>query len=130
MAGDESDAILDDLDRALLAALLEDARLSYRELARRTGTTTPTASARVRRMEQIGIITGYTVRLDPQRFGQQPSRPHQFDLAAPVSLACHTCRQETTDPFWATVDGRRHPFCCTMCRTTYQQKHARLKGRA
>lgn len=50
---------LDETDVALLTALQEDARLSYRDLAERVGVSTPTVSARVKRLEDLGVIRGY-----------------------------------------------------------------------
>lgn len=116
--------VLDDLDRELLRLLLEDARLSFRRLAEETGSTVPTVASRVRRMEELGIIEGYSVRLDPSRFGAK--RAAEVDLGAEATVACHLCGQETASPHWATLDGRRHPFCCTTCRTTFVEKHHRL----
>ncbi len=122
--------VLDELDRRLLELLLEDARRSYRELARLADTTAPTAAARVRRMEELGIILGYHVRLDPQRFqgaGQAPGG--QLDLAAQASqasVACHQCHKSTREPVWQRIGERRHPFCCTTCRDTYVRRYERF----
>jgi Lrp/AsnC family transcriptional regulator, leucine-responsive regulatory protein len=60
---------LDDLDMRILGSLQKDARASYRTIARELETTTPTVSARVKRMEGLGIIQGYRVDLDPQALG-------------------------------------------------------------
>ena len=60
---------LDDLDRRLLALLLEDGRRSYADLARDTGLSTSAAHQRVRRLEQRGVITGYAARVDPAVVG-------------------------------------------------------------
>jgi Lrp/AsnC family transcriptional regulator, leucine-responsive regulatory protein len=60
---------LDDVDRALLAALQEDARLSYNELARRVHVSPPTVAQRVRRLENAGVITGYRAVVDPASVG-------------------------------------------------------------
>lgn len=62
-------ASLDDDDRLLLRELLTDARLSHRELARRTGLSLATVNRRVRRMEESGAIRGYAVRIDPEAAG-------------------------------------------------------------
>lgn len=118
--------VLDDLDRRLLRLLQADARQSFRTLARATGSTVPTVSSRIRRMESLQIIQGYTVRLDPTRFGAEAASVPAIDLDAPVNVPCHTCRRHTTDPVLARVDGRRHPFCCTTCRDTFQGRHRRL----
>lgn len=60
---------VDDDDRLLLRELLGDARLSHRELARRTGLSLATVNRRVRRMEEQGIIEGYAARIDPEAVG-------------------------------------------------------------
>ena len=60
---------LDPLDVKILGLLQEDARLSFREIAERLGSTTPTISARVRALEDIGLIRGYRALLDPAVLG-------------------------------------------------------------
>lgn len=55
---------LDELDMGILRSLTEDARLSFRSIAEMLGTTTPTVSARVKRLEEIGIIRGYGADVD------------------------------------------------------------------
>jgi Lrp/AsnC family leucine-responsive transcriptional regulator len=60
---------LDDLDRQLLALLVDDGRRSYADLARDTGLSTSAVHQRVRRLEQRGAITGYRARLDPTTAG-------------------------------------------------------------
>ncbi len=60
---------LDATDRALLAALLEDARISQRGLAKRVGVAQGTITNRLRRLEEMGIIKGYTVLLDAESIG-------------------------------------------------------------
>jgi len=80
----------DELDWRLLAELQADARLSYNELARRVHLSSPAVAERVRRMEQAGIITGYSARVDPARAGQP--------LLAFIQLRCSlgTCLLKTT----------------------------------
>ncbi len=60
---------LDRLDADILGLLLADARLSFREIAARLGSTTPTVAARVRAMEDIGLLQGYHARVDPAALG-------------------------------------------------------------
>lgn len=117
--------VLDELDRDLLRRLQEDARLSFRALARQTGSTVPTVSSRIRRMESLGIIQGYTVRLDPARFGADPAPAPAIDVDRPANVACHTCGRTTGDPVQARVGERLHPFCCPTCRDALQRKHDR-----
>ncbi len=55
---------LDPLDRAILAVLLADGRASFREIARRLDSTTPTVSARVKRLQALGVIKQFTAVID------------------------------------------------------------------
>ena len=57
---------LDATDRDLLAALLEDARISQRGLAKRVGVAQGTIT---NRFEEMGVIKGYTVLLDAESIG-------------------------------------------------------------
>ena len=56
---------LDATDRALLVMLSNDARVSHRSLARSLGIAQGTVTNRIRRMEEQGVIQGYSVTLDP-----------------------------------------------------------------
>jgi DNA-binding Lrp family transcriptional regulator len=60
---------LDDVDVAILRALNQDARKSFRDLAKELSLALSTVSARVKRLEQQGYILGYVPVLDPQRLG-------------------------------------------------------------
>lgn len=59
---DKSDN-LDALDRALLGELTANARLPVATLAKRLNVARSTVQARLERLEQTGIIAGYTLRL-------------------------------------------------------------------
>ncbi|PQO23640.1 AsnC family transcriptional regulator [Rhodobacteraceae bacterium WD3A24] len=54
---------MDELDRALIAQLSGNARMSLATLARRLGVARSTAQARLERLERSGRIAGYTLRL-------------------------------------------------------------------
>lgn len=60
---------LDETDRALLAALAEDARRPVSELARLVGLSAPSTAERIRRLEAQGVIERFTVQLDPRALG-------------------------------------------------------------
>lgn len=55
---------LGQLDLQIVRLLQEDARLSFREIAERLGSTTPTVSARVKALEDIGLLRGYRAEVD------------------------------------------------------------------
>jgi Lrp/AsnC family leucine-responsive transcriptional regulator len=60
---------IDDIDRNVLRELQEDARVSYAELGRRVGLTTPAVIERVRKLEDAGVITGYRADIDTAKVG-------------------------------------------------------------
>ncbi|MGH3343302.1 MAG: Lrp/AsnC family transcriptional regulator [Carbonactinosporaceae bacterium] len=60
---------MEDLDRHIVALLAKDGRMSYTDLGRATGLSTSAAHQRVRRLEQRGVIRGYTAVLDPEALG-------------------------------------------------------------
>jgi len=63
---------LDELDRKILTLLSEDSRRSYREIAKHLGVSHATVSGRIRRLEEEGVIKGYTVILDPEVMNLYP----------------------------------------------------------
>ena len=66
----DPDAIdLDDVDRALVRLLLEDARLSQRQIGQRVGMSAPAIGARIARLERMGVVTGYRAAVDWPKLG-------------------------------------------------------------
>jgi Lrp/AsnC family leucine-responsive transcriptional regulator len=61
--------LLDSLGWKLLTELQDDARISFAELGRRVGLSTPAVAQRVRRMEDKGIIRAYRADISPLRVG-------------------------------------------------------------
>lgn len=65
----DSTALLDSYGRQLLDELQANARLSLAELGRRVGLS-PTATAeRLKQMEEVGVLRGYTVDIDREALG-------------------------------------------------------------
>lgn len=60
---------MDDMDRAILAELQTDGRLTLTELADRIGLSMSPCHRRLRALEQAGVIAGYHARLDPAAVG-------------------------------------------------------------
>ncbi|MDF2141682.1 Lrp/AsnC family transcriptional regulator [Paenirhodobacter sp. CAU 1674] len=60
---------LDDMDRAILRALAEDATQSAGALGRALGLSQPACWRRIRRLEQAGILAGRRLVLDPAALG-------------------------------------------------------------
>jgi Lrp/AsnC family leucine-responsive transcriptional regulator len=60
---------VDQVDRALLAALRANARATYAELARAVSLSAPAVHDRVRRLESLGVLTGYHAAVEPAALG-------------------------------------------------------------
>ncbi len=63
-------ADLDRFDHAILRELSVDGRISATELGRRIGLSKSPTQARMKRLEDGGVIIGYRANLDPIRMGQ------------------------------------------------------------
>ena len=60
---------LDKFDISILEAVQQDARLSLQDLGKIVGLTASPCWTRVKRLEDAGVIEGYTVRLSPEKLG-------------------------------------------------------------
>lgn len=60
---------LDETDRTVVRILQEEGRVSVTELAARIHLSQPATSARVRRLEDAGVIGGYAARIAPEAVG-------------------------------------------------------------
>lgn len=63
-------ADLDRFDDAIIRVLSTDGRISATDLARRIGLSKSPTQARMKRLEEAGVITGYRAMLEPIRMGQ------------------------------------------------------------
>ena len=61
--------MIDDVDRTILDALQQNARTSNAEIARRVGMAPSAIFQRVRKLEESGLIQGYTARLNAKALG-------------------------------------------------------------
>ena len=69
---------IDELDRKIIRYLLQNARASFRKVSRALKITSVTALNRIRKLEENGIIVGYSVKLDMEKAG--------FDVNAIMKL--------------------------------------------
>lgn len=60
---------LDAIAWKILEALQHNARISFAELGRKIGLSTPAVAERVHRLEEAGVITGYHASLDSTKLG-------------------------------------------------------------
>ena len=62
--------VVDDIDRDILGALRVNGRISHRELGRLVGLSANAAGARVQRLIDRGVITGFRAVVDHAMLGQ------------------------------------------------------------
>lgn len=86
---------LEPLDIRILELLESDGRLSYREIARKAGTTTPTVSSKVDTFRKIGLIGGFTVRISAEHLGE-------------ITILLHIeCKPSDTERIIGVLKGRK-----------------------
>ena len=78
---------MDELDRRILQLLAANARMPVRDIARQVSLTSPAVSSRIRKMEQAGIISGYTVLVD------LPKESSRIDAFISLSTPCNRAPQ-------------------------------------
>jgi Lrp/AsnC family leucine-responsive transcriptional regulator len=93
--GKNDHSAMDRFDRAILSVLAEDGRISVTDLARRIGLSKSPTQARLRRLEDSGIIIGYRALLDPIRLG--------LDHVAFVEVRLSDTREAALTAFNAAV---------------------------
>ncbi len=80
---------LDETDYKILRILMDDAKLSYQEIGEKVNLSQGAVHARVKKLENAGIITGSTIRLDVKKLGWDVSafigihleKPEYYELA-------------------------------------------------
>jgi len=97
---------IDRIDRRILRILQGEGRLPMTELAERIGLSVTPCAERVRRMEQEGIIDGYSARINPQRLG--------FDLLVFVELRLSAKSGPIFDQFRREVVKLPHVLECHL----------------
>jgi len=63
------DMAIDSVDREIIEALCDDARLSHRQLAQKVGVAQGTITNRLRKLESEGVISGYAPILNADSIG-------------------------------------------------------------
>ena len=92
---------LDDTDREIIALLRDDARTPLATLAGHLRVARGTVQNRLRRLEESGVIVGYTVRLRPEA---QPQRIRAWmSIAVEGNTAQEVIRQLRGEPAVGTL---------------------------
>jgi DNA-binding Lrp family transcriptional regulator len=66
-----SEMDLNETDLKILKGLLTDARFSSRQIAKNVGVSVGTVLSRIKKMEDEGVIKGYSVLLDHEKLGYE-----------------------------------------------------------
>jgi Lrp/AsnC family leucine-responsive transcriptional regulator len=61
--------LLDNIDSKVIVKLIEQGRVTWAELGEHLGLSAPAAADRVRRLEERGVIRGYTALVDSEAVG-------------------------------------------------------------
>lgn len=64
-----SDFKIDEMDRKILSFLVKDARMPFLEIARECGVSGAAIHQRVNKLEEAGIITGFSATVKPSALG-------------------------------------------------------------
>ena len=79
-------AELDRIAWKIVEELQRDGRLSWAELGRRVGLTTPAVAERVHRLEKLGVIRGFHADISLERLGMPILIFVRLSMAGPESL--------------------------------------------
>ena len=100
------DSQLDRMDRAILAVLAVEGRITIAALARRVGLSKSPCQTRLRRLEAAGVIRGYRALLDPIRLG--------LDHVAFVEVKLSDTREAALEAFNTAVRALPEVEQCHM----------------
>ena len=87
--------MIDAMDRRILVALEENARIAFTDLGRKVGLSSAAVAERVRRLEETGVIIGYRAVVNPEKIGFPVSayvkvKVRQEDVGKLIALARST----------------------------------------
>ena len=74
----QNEVTIDQLDKRILASLLIEGRISFRQMAQEFHTSTSTVSSRVSKLEKSGVITGYSVTVNFEALGYDLTAVTEF----------------------------------------------------
>lgn len=99
---------LDDTDHQILRLLLEDARRPYSDIAERVDLSAPAVSDRIDRLQEMGLLRGFTVDID--RSMLRAGVPVLIEIDArpgrDAAVAEAVAEADTVERVYRTADGR------------------------
>lgn len=97
---------LDTRDRAILAALLEDGRLSQVQLAERIPLSPTAIARRIKGMEEAGVIEGYQARISRRAMG--------LDMTVFIFISLQNQSEQRLEAFEAAVTAAPSVIGCQL----------------
>ncbi|MBQ4773410.1 transcriptional regulator AsnC [Pectobacterium versatile] len=116
---------IDNLDRGILSALMENARTPYAELAKQFSVSPGTIHVRVEKMKQAGIIVGTRLDVNPKQLG--------YDVCCFIGIILKSAKdypsaleklnnlEEVVEAYYTT--GHYSIFIKVMCRSIEALQH-------
>ncbi|ADM96225.1 MULTISPECIES: transcriptional regulator AsnC [Dickeya] len=116
---------MDELDRGILNALMENARTPYAELAKQFSVSPGTIHVRVEKMKQAGIIVGTRLDVNPKQLG--------YDVCCFIGIILKSAKdypsaveklsnlEEVVEAYYTT--GHYSIFIKVMCRSIDALQH-------
>ena len=99
---------MDELDRKIIQLMQKNARMPVKEIAQQISLTSPAVSSRIHRLEQEGVIGGYTVLL------HRPDEPNRVQALVSVQTA-----PAARDEFLALVQSAPEVLQCYRVTGVY-----------
>ncbi|MCG8551684.1 MAG: Lrp/AsnC family transcriptional regulator, partial [Desulfobacterales bacterium] len=112
------ESLLDNIGEQILQELSENARISFSELGRKVGLSSPAVTERVKKMEDAGIIKGYKAVIDKKEdagkimafivmttLAQHYKKIKQILEAQPGTVECHHLSGEDSLMIKVAVEG-------------------------
>lgn len=97
---------LDELDKRIVAALIDDGRATYADVGARVGLSAPAVKRRVDRLRAAGAVTGFSAQVNPSELG--------WTTEAYVELFC----RGRTSPRDIAAAVSKHPEVSEACTIT------------
>src|SRR5579885_2060813 len=133
---------LDDIYIAILHALFNGGRKSFRQIAREINVSTPTVMVRYERLVSSGLIKSISPILDVGRLDKKAidkinpklleTKDQKIDLGKQMQLklSCEYCKGPIgSKPHIIKFANIQRFFCCTSCKSLYREKYGnRIKS--
>jgi Lrp/AsnC family leucine-responsive transcriptional regulator len=129
---------LDEIDYAIIKTLEKDGRKSFRQIAKDTGISTPTAKARYDRLINIGFLKSIspvldftkiepssdTIKLQEESTYKDGDHKPALGKNTKIKLICDFCEGQIAGAahIFRFANFERF-FCCTQCRAAYKEKY-------